>query len=62
MLGGGSMDLTPMIAAINEVRNAVNNLASKSSDVMLDGQKVGKQLGTVKALGTSQVQNSYKLA
>jgi biotin operon repressor len=62
MLGGGSMDLTPMIAAINEVRNAVNNLASKSSDVVLDGQKVGKQLGTVKALGTSQVQNSYKLA
>lgn len=68
-LGGGggekitsSMDLTPMIAAINEVRNAVNNLASKSSDVVLDGQKVGKQLGTVKALGTSQVQNSYKLA
>jgi len=61
MLGGG-MDLTPMIAAINEVRNAVNNLASKSSDVILDGQKVGKQLGTVKALGTSQVQNSYKLA
>jgi hypothetical protein len=63
--GGGmsaSMDLTPMIAAINEVRNAVNNLASKSSDVMLDGQKVGKQLGTVKALGTSQIQNSYKLA
>jgi hypothetical protein len=62
ILGGGNVDLTPMIAAINEVRNAVNNLASKSSDVVLDGQKVGKQLGTVKALGTSQIQNSYKLA
>jgi hypothetical protein len=60
--GGGGMDMTPMISAINEVRNAINALASKSSDVHLDGQKVGKTLGGVKALGTSQVQNSYQVA
>jgi F0F1-type ATP synthase assembly protein I len=59
---GGGMDITPMISAINEVRNAINALASKSSDVHLDGQKVGKTLGGVKALGTSQVQNSYQVA
>jgi hypothetical protein len=61
MLGGG-MDITPMVSAINEVRNAINALASKSGDVHLDGQKVGKTLGGVKALGTSQVQNSYQVA
>ena len=60
--GGGGMDMTSMISAINEVRNAVNALASKSGDVHLDGQKVGKTLGGVKALGTSQVQNSYQVA
>jgi hypothetical protein len=60
--GGGGMDITPMISAINEVRNAINALASKSGDVHLDGQKVGKTLGGVKALGTSQVQNSYQVA
>ena len=60
--GGGGMDMTPMISAINEVRNAINALASKSGDVHLDGQKVGKTLGGVKALGTSQVQNSYQVA
>lgn len=59
---GGGMDITPMIAAINEVRNAVNALANKSGDVHLDGQKVGKSLGAVNALGTSQNQNSYRLA
>lgn len=58
----GGNDMSPMIAAINEVRNAVNNLAAKSNDIILDGQKVGKQLGATKALGTSQIQNSYKLA
>jgi hypothetical protein len=60
--GGGGMDITPMVSAINEVRNAINALASKSGDVHLDGQKVGKTLGGVKALGTSQVQNSYQVA
>jgi hypothetical protein len=53
--GGGSMpqvDLTPMIAAINEVRNAVNNLANKPSVINMDGKQVGSNL----------VQNTYKLA
>jgi hypothetical protein len=52
---GGSMpqiDLTPMIAAINEVRAAVDRLYSKDQSISMDGKKVG----------TTLVQNSYKVA
>jgi len=59
-LGGGgesvksspSIDLSPMISAINEVTSAVNALNAKSWDVNLDGKLVGKGL----------LQNSYKSA
>jgi hypothetical protein len=58
-LGGGkgetispSIDLTPMISAINEVTSAVNRLYSKDSSISMDGKKVG----------TTLTQNSYKLA
>jgi hypothetical protein len=53
--GGGSMpsiDLTPMIAAINEVRAAVDRLYSKDQSINMDGKKVG----------TTLVQGSYKVA
>jgi hypothetical protein len=53
--GGGSMpqiDLTPMIAAINEVRAAVDRLYSKDSSINMDGKKVGTTLS----------QNSRKVA
>jgi hypothetical protein len=53
--GGGSMpsiDLTPMIAAINEVKIAVDNLMNRPVVVNLDGKKVGSGL----------VQGSYKIA
>jgi len=53
--GGGSMpsiDLTPMIAAINEVKVAVDNLMNRPVVVNLDGKKVGSGL----------VQGSYKIA
>jgi hypothetical protein len=53
--GGGSMpqiDLTPMIMAINEVRAAVDRLYSKDQSINMDGKKVG----------TTLVQNSYKVA
>ena len=52
---GGSMpqiDLTPMIAAINEVRAAVDRLYGKDQSINMDGKKVG----------TTLVQNSYKAA
>ena len=54
-LGGGSMpsiDLTPMISAINEVRAAVDRLYSKDQSINMDGKKVG----------TTLVQGSYKVA
>jgi len=53
--GGGSMpqiDLTSMIAAINEVRAAVNKLYNKDQSINMDGKKVG----------TTLVQGSYKVA
>jgi hypothetical protein len=52
-LGGGGMsiDLTPMIAAINEVRTAVDRLYNKDTSINMDGKKVGSTLvqGTYKA-------------
>jgi hypothetical protein len=47
-----SIDLTPMISAINEVRSAVDRLYSKDTSISMDGKKVG----------TTLTQNSYKLA
>jgi hypothetical protein len=46
------INLTPMIAAINEVTAAVNKLYSKDQSINMDGKKVG----------TTLVQNSYKAA
>jgi hypothetical protein len=46
------INLTPMIAAINEVTAAVNKLYSKDTAINMDGKKVG----------TTLVQNSYKAA
>jgi hypothetical protein len=59
-LGGGgggetiapSIDLTPMITAINQVKASVDRLYSKDTSINLDGRKVGAGL----------VQTSYKLA
>jgi hypothetical protein len=50
--GGASIDLTPMIAAINEVRTAVDRLYNKDTSINMDGKKVGSTL----------VQGSYKAA
>ena len=51
--GGGmsSIDLTPMIAAINEVKAAVDRLYSKDTSINMDGKAVGSTLvkGTYKA-------------
>lgn len=47
-----SVDLTPMIAAINEVRSAVNSLVNRPIYLSIDGKNIG----------TALVQGSYKLA
>jgi hypothetical protein len=46
------VDLTPMIAAINEVKAAVDRLYNKDTSINMDGKKVG----------TTLVQGSYKVA
>jgi hypothetical protein len=48
----GGIDLTPMVSAINEVRDAVNKLYSKNTTINMDGTKVG----------TTLTQGSYKVA
>lgn len=54
--GGGinttSIDLTPMISAINEVRASVDRLYNKNTTISMDSKQVGSTL----------VQSSYKLA
>ena len=54
ILGGGgpSIDLTPMIAAINEVKAAVDRLYNKDTSINMDG----------KAVGSTLVKGSYKVA
>jgi hypothetical protein len=47
-----SIDLTPMITAINEVKSAVDRLYSKNTTISMDG----------KAVGTTLTQGSYKFA
>jgi hypothetical protein len=60
---GGNNDLSPMINAINEVREAIKNLEKRPSVAYINGKDAfARNLGTINALGTSQVQNSYKLA
>ena len=63
---GGNIDLLPMIAAINEVRNAVNTLASRPAPQFLlnvDGKAIGTAVGKQIETGTAQSQyTSYKVA
>jgi len=51
-ISGPSVDLTPMIAAINEVRSAVNNLVNRPIYLSIDGKNIG----------TALVQGSHKVA
>jgi hypothetical protein len=63
---GGNIDLSPMIAAINEVRNAVNALASRPApqfSLNVDGKAIGTAVGKQIETGTAQSQyTSYKVA
>ena len=47
-----SIDLTPMISAINEVKASIDRLYSKDTSINMDGKKVG----------TTLTQGSYKVA
>ena len=47
-----SIDLTPMITAINEVKSSIDRLYSKNTTISMDG----------KAVGTTLTQGSYKFA
>lgn len=51
-ISNATIDITPMITAINEVRIAVEKLYSKNNGIYMDGKKVG----------TTLVQGSYKVA
>ncbi len=52
MLGGPNIDLTPMIAAINQVKASVDKLYAKDTTINMDGKRVG----------TTLTQGSYKVA
>ena len=68
-LGGGggksNMDMTPLTAAINELRNAVNALANKPAPAMaiqVGAEKLGEVVGRQAETGTNQYKNAYRLA
>jgi hypothetical protein len=63
MLGG--FDISPLVSAINEVRNAVNALANKPQPAMalhVGAEKLGEIVGRQAETGTNQYQNAYRLA
>jgi len=62
LLGG---DISPLVAAINEVRNAVNALAAKPAPAMaiqVGAEKLGEVVGRQSETGTNQYKNAYRLA
>ena len=66
-LGGGSggIDLTPMINAINEVKNAVTALANRpiNTNISIDGKAIGTAIGKQMETGTAQnIYTGYKIA
>ena len=63
MLGG--IDISPLVFAINEVRNAVNALANKPQQAIalhVGPEKLGEIVGRQAETGTNQYQNAYQLA
>jgi hypothetical protein len=63
--GGGSSDNTGLMAAINELRNAVNALANKPAPAMaiqVGAEKLGEVVGRQAETGTNQYKNAYRLA
>ena len=64
MLGGGNTDLTPMIAAINELHNTVKTTSNRPSVAYINGKDAfAEDLGKSRSLGTSQnINTAYKVA
>jgi DNA-binding ferritin-like protein (Dps family) len=63
MLGGG--DNSGLMAAINELKNAVNALANKPQPAMalhVGAEKLGEVVGKQAETGTNQYKNAYRLA
>jgi hypothetical protein len=68
-LGGGkganNNDNSGLMAAINELRNAVNALANKPAPAMalhVGAEKLGEVVGRQAETGTNQYKNAYRLA
>ena len=64
-VNNASLDLSPMISAINEVKNAIASLASRPiyTTINIDGGKIGTAIGRQMETGTSQLMNtSYEIA
>jgi hypothetical protein len=62
---GGSGDNAGLMAAINELRNAVNALANKPQPAMalhVGAEKLGEVVGRQAETGTNQYKNAYRLA
>jgi len=60
--GGGGESMGMVVAAIKDLQNSINKLASRPITVSLDGEKVGTMVGRRNETGTEQVKNSYSLA
>ena len=57
--------MTPLTAAINELRSAVNALANKPAPAMaiqVGAEKLGEVVGKQAETGTNQYKNAYRLA
>ena len=60
-----SLDLSPMIQAINEVKNAISSLADRPiyTTITLDGKALGTAVGSQQETGTAQnIYTGYKVA
>ena len=63
--GGGGGDNAGLMSAINELRNAVNALATKPAPAMaiqVGAEKLGEVVGKQAETGTNQYKNAYRLA
>lgn len=60
--GGGGESMGMVVAAIKDLQNSINRLASRPVTINMDGAQVGTIVGRRNETGTEQVKNSYSLA
>jgi hypothetical protein len=61
----GGIDIAPLVAVMNEVKNAINALANKPTPAMalqVGAEKLGEVVGKQAETGTNQYKNAYRLA